>query len=177
MEIVRELLAGCLLIKPNRFEDSRGVFIKTYHDEIFRNFGCNQIIREEFYSVSHKNVVRGMHFQLPPHEHEKIVFCAHGSVLDVLLDLRKGEGYGKVASTELSFENGHIIFIPKGVAHGFMSREDQSIMLYKTSTTHNSASDSGIKWNSFGFDWGGERPIISERDKGHVDFMGFTTPF
>lgn len=177
MEIVKELLPGCFLIKPNRFEDNRGVFVKTYHEDIFKSMGCAQEVREEFYSVSHKNVVRGMHFQLPPHDHEKIVFCTHGSVLDVLLDLRQGRTYGTTASAELSLENGYIICIPKGVAHGFVSHEDQTMMLYKTSTVHNPGSDSGIRWDSFGFDWGVAAPVLSSRDINHRQFHDFVSPF
>ena len=177
MEILKELLPGCFLLQPNRFEDSRGSFVKTYHEGLCKTLGVNLEIREEFYSVSRKNVIRGMHFQLPPHEHDKLVYCTRGAVMDVLLDLRKGPGYGKVVSAELSGENAHLVFIPKGIAHGFAALTDEALMLYKTSTVHAPESDCGIRWDSFGFDWGIAEPIISTRDQQHSVLADFVSPF
>lgn len=177
MELIKELLPGCFLLQPKKFEDQRGCFVKTYHEGLCAALGVNLEIREEFYSISHRNVVRGMHFQLPPHAHEKLVYCTRGAVRDVLLDLRQGDSYGRVASAELSGENGHIIFIPKGIAHGFVALMDESLMLYKTSTVHAPESDCGIRWDSFEFNWGLDQPIISARDQQHVAFGDFVSPF
>ena len=177
MELVKELLPGCFLLQPKRFEDQRGCFVKTYHEGLCAALGVNLEIREEFYSISQKNVLRGMHFQLPPHAHDKLVYCTRGAVRDVLLDLRAGAGYGRVASAQLSGENGQLIFIPKGIAHGFVALTDESLTLYKTSTVHAPESDCGIRWDSFGFDWGGGQPIISARDEQHVAFSDFASPF
>ena len=177
MEILKELLPGCFLLQPKRFEDSRGSFVKTYHEGLCKTLGVNLEIREEFYSVSRKNVIRGMHFQLPPHEHDKLVNCTRGVVCDVLLDLRKGPGYGGVASVELSGEDSRLVFMPKGIAHGFSALTDEALMLYKTSTVHAPESDCGIRWDSFGFDWGMPMPIISTRDQQHNLFANFESPF
>lgn len=177
MEIVQELLPGCFLLQPKRFEDHRGVFVKTYHEDLCTALGVNLDIREEFYSISHKNVLRGMHFQLPPHDHDKLVYCTCGAVRDVLLDLRRGDSYGRVASAEISGCNNQMIFIPKGIAHGFVALEDDTLMLYKTSTVHAPESDCGIRWDSFGFDWGVAEPIISGRDEQHGAFADFVSPF
>jgi dTDP-4-dehydrorhamnose 3,5-epimerase len=177
MDILKELLPGCFLLQPKRFQDKRGCFVKTYHEGLYKTLGIDMSIREEFYSVSGKNVLRGMHFQLPPHEHEKHVYCPYGAVLDVLLDLRKGPSYGMVSSADLSGENGHIVFIPKGIAHGFLALTDDALMLYKTSTVHEPQADCGIQWDSFGFDWGRVDPIVSTRDKQHISFADFKSPF
>lgn len=177
MEILKELLPGCFLLQPNRFVDSRGSFVKTYHEGLCKTLGVNLDIQEEFYSVSRKNVIRGMHFQLPPHEHHKLVFCTRGAVTDVLLDLRKGPGYGKVASAELSGENAHLVFIPKGIAHGFAALTDEALMVYKTSTEHVPTHDSGVRWDSFGFDWQCPSPTLSDRDQQHPGFDQLLTPF
>lgn len=177
MEIIKELLPGCFLIQPKKIEDQRGYFIKTYHEELSALLGINLEIAEEFLSSSHKHVLRGMHFQLPPHDHQKLVYCTQGAVLDVLLDLRKGDGYGKTASVQISKENNQLIFIPKGVAHGFLALTNDALMVYKTSTVHTLASDSGIKWDSFGFDWGIDVPITSLRDQAHGSFIDFLSPF
>lgn len=177
MDILQEILPGCFLIKPSKEADHRGYFVKTYHEDLYKKLGINFAIREEFFSISHKNVLRGMHFQLPPNDHDKLVYCANGVVLDVLLDLRKGAGYGKAVSVQISSENNQIIFIPKGVAHGFLALSDQALMIYKTSTSHVPESDFGISWNSFEFDWGVDQPTISQRDGLHISFHQFSSPF
>ena len=177
MDILKELLPGCFLLQAKRFEDQRGCFVKTYNEGLYKTLGIDMNIREEFYSVSHKNVLRGMHFQLPPHEHEKHVYCTHGVVMDVLLDLRNGPSYGKVASAELSGGNGCIVYIPKGIAHGFLALTDEAFMLYKTSTVHVPQADHGIQWDSFEFDWGRADPIVSLRDQQHISFTDFKSPF
>lgn len=177
MDVIDELLPGCFLLKPKKFIDQRGCFVKTFHKGQFNEYGFDMEIREEFFSISHKNVLRGMHFQLPPHDHEKLVYCPRGAVLDVLLDLRLGSTYGQVASSKLSAENGHLIYIPKGFAHGFIALEDQTLMLYKTSTVHMPEFDFGILWDSFGFNWGVDQPIISLRDAQHIAFAKFDSPF
>lgn len=177
MELLEELLPGCVLLQPKRFYDQRGSFVKTYHEGLFKELGIDFEVREEFYSVSHKNVIRGMHFQLPPHDHDKLVYCARGAVNDVILDLRKGPGYGRVASVILSEDDGKVLFIPRGIAHGFASLVDQTLMLYKTSVVHKPEADCGIRWDSFGFHWGISEPIVSLRDQQHSKLDYFDSPF
>jgi dTDP-4-dehydrorhamnose 3,5-epimerase len=177
MQVLNELLPGCALVQPKTFEDARGSFVKTYHAELCATLGIALELREEFYSVSHRGVLRGMHFQLPPHAHDKLVFCVHGAVRDVLLDLRRGPHYGRVATAELSAENRQMVFIPKGVAHGFLALTEGCVMLYKTSTVHTPASDCGIRWDSFGYDWAADAPLLSERDRGHARLQDFHSPF
>jgi dTDP-4-dehydrorhamnose 3,5-epimerase/CDP-3, 6-dideoxy-D-glycero-D-glycero-4-hexulose-5-epimerase len=177
MRVLQELLPGCFLLQSQRFEDSRGLFVKTYHEELFKSLGVSLEIREEFYSVSRRDVLRGMHFQLPPHAHDKLVYCAKGTVKDVLLDLRKGPGYGKSVSVELCGESAHLLFIPIGIAHGFAVLSDEALMLYKTNTVHAPQADSGIHWDSFGFDWGVTAPILSARDQKHHSLANFLSPF
>ncbi|WP_114639661.1 dTDP-4-dehydrorhamnose 3,5-epimerase family protein [Polynucleobacter necessarius] len=177
MRVELELLSGCYLIKCDAFEDLRGTFVKTYHENLYRKLGISFTMREEYYSASKKDVIRGMHFQSPPFDHEKIVSCIRGSVLDVLLDLRQGNSYGATASVRLSGEGHYFIYIPKGIAHGFLSLESDSLMIYKTSTIHMPDSDLGIRWNSFDFNWGLDDPILSPRDQQHVPFDKFQSPF
>ena len=177
MKILKELLPGCFLLRPKVFEDNRGIFVKTFDENKFKELGLDFKMREEFYSISNKNVIRGMHFQKPPHDHAKLVYCSHGLVIDVFLDLRKGAGYGESASTILSAENRSIVIIPKGVAHGFFAKSDKSLMVYKTSTPHNPEADSGIHWDSFEFNWGIDSPEISMRDSCHPNFSDFNSPF
>ena len=177
MKIVKELLPGCFLITPSIFLDQRGTLVKTYQEDLFTDLGLNFTMKEEFYTKSYKHVIRGMHFQIPPHEHEKLVCCMQGVVKDVLLDLRMGSSYGEVASIDLSGVNPQFVFIPKGIAHGFMVLSSEALMLYKTTTPHSPESDSGILWNSFGYDWEVKNPEVSNRDKIHQKFNNFSSPF
>lgn len=177
MELNEQLLPGAWLFRFSRFEDKRGTFVKTCSRTMFANHGLNFEFSEEFFSVSKKDVIRGMHFQLPPHDHVKVVYCAAGAVLDVLLDLRSGPQYGCIASIVLSADAPSLVVIPKGVAHGFRSLTDESLMVYKTSTEHTPTHDTGVRWDSFGFDWQCPSPVLSERDLRHPDFDQFSTPF
>jgi dTDP-4-dehydrorhamnose 3,5-epimerase len=160
------------------FQDARGSFRKTWHPELLARHGIRMPLAEEFYSVSERDVLRGMHFQTPPHDHEKLVYCAAGKVLDVVLDLRRlSPTYGKTWSWELSPENGHLIYIPRGFAHGFLSLLPGSVMVYKTSTLHAPDHDAGVRWDSFGFEWPVAAPILSPRDQEHPQFTAFVSPF
>jgi dTDP-4-dehydrorhamnose 3,5-epimerase-like enzyme len=118
-----------------------------------------------------------MHVQVPPYEHIKIVYCLNGAVLDVLLDLRPGPSYGKFSSITLDASSPMLLIIPSGIAHGFRSLVDGSLMVYKTSSEYAPQYDAGISWNSFNFDWGLCNPTLSIRDSSHPDFENFRTPF
>lgn len=175
MELIKTELEGVFIIKNNIFKDIRGKFIKTYHKLDFEKNNLCTDFQESYFSVSDKNVIRGMHFQLPPDDHEKLVYVAKGKILDVILDLRKeSKTFGKYISIELSDENGYSVYIPRGLAHGFKSLEDGSIMVYNVSTVYSSKCDYGVKWDSFGFDWDIENPIMSERDKNFETFEEFS---
>jgi dTDP-4-dehydrorhamnose 3,5-epimerase len=178
MDFFNELLPQTWHVRLRRFEDARGTFVKTFARSAFEAAAPGFELMEEFYSVSAKGVIRGMHFQLPPHDHVKLVYCPVGSVLDVLLDLRPGPGYGRVASAVLNQNEPSLIVVPKGVAHGFRALEDDTLMIYKTNTEHAPSHDAGIRWDSFGFDWGlAGAPIVSVRDESHPAFAGVTGPF
>jgi dTDP-4-dehydrorhamnose 3,5-epimerase len=141
---------------------------------IFQEINLDFEIRESYFSVSKKNVIRGMHFQLPPHDHEKLVYVPFGSIIDVVVDLRKkSQTYMEFISIELSADNRKSIFIPKGLAHGFRSLEDNTITVYNVATEYDSKSDKGVKFDSFGFDWKTDAAIMSIRDKGFITLDRF----
>lgn len=177
MQFSEELLPGAWLVKLKRHQDMRGSFVKTYARSFLDRHDARFDLREEFYSVSNKDVIRGMHFQRPPHDHVKMVYCPVGAVEDVLLDLRAGPSYGKVAKVRLSGGEPLLVFIPPGIAHGFHALVDGSLMIYKTSTEHAPEADDGIRWDSFGHDWEAGQPIISNRDRQHPALDDFITPF
>lgn len=176
-EVEAELLPGCLLLRCRRLADARGCFVKTFHAEHFQQLGIAFTLREAFHSQSQRGVLRGMHFQLPPHDHDKLVACRSGRVRDVVLDLRAGPGYGRVAAVELSGEADQLLFVPRGLAHGFLVLSDEAVMDYQTSSVHAPAHDAGLRWDSFGFDWGVPAPRLSPRDAAHPAWADFATPF
>jgi dTDP-4-dehydrorhamnose 3,5-epimerase len=179
MTVLQQPFSGTYLLQPRVFCDNRGDFVKTFHVGLFRELGIEFNPVEEFFSTSHKGVLRGMHFQLPPYDHDKLVYCVRGRVLDVLLDLRKGSAtYGQTTSAELARENHQQYYIPKGVAHGFLALEDDSVMVYKTSTVHSPAHDAGVRWDSFGFKWPtSETRFLSPRDQKFPTVQEFSSPF
>lgn len=166
MEFEELGIKGLFLIKSNIFKDDRGEFLKVFNKEIFLENNINFEIQESYYSISNKDVIRGMHFQTREFAHDKLVYVANGKVLDVVLDLRKSSKTFKSYETiELSAEEGALLFIPKGCAHGFKSLEDNTMIIYNVSTVYSSTHDCGVRYDSFGMDWGIENPIISDRDK------------
>ena len=106
-----------------------------------------------------------MHFQCPPHDHVKLVYVTSGEIMDVAVDIRQqSPTFGNWYSTVLSSKNARSLYMGKGFAHGFLALSDLAIVVYLTSSVHSPESDSGIRWDSFGFEWGVEKPIISDRD-------------
>lgn len=158
--------------------DSRGSFTKVFNDADYRLAGLDVHIKESYYSVSQENVIRGMHFQLPPYEHAKIVHVISGKVIDVLLDLRKDrKSYGKVFDFVLDGRNPTALYVPIGFAHGFRCLEDNTMMLYQVTSGYDKESDTGIRFDSIDYDWGISNPVISDRDESFCRFSEFISPF
>jgi len=158
-------LAGAFRITLPAFSDERGSFIKSFHAGDFQAAGISFALQESYFSFSRKDVIRGMHFQQPPFDHAKIVFCPFGAILDVILDLRSHSAtFGQYVATELSQDNHYAYYIPSGFAHGFRALTEQAQTFYLVSSVHNRDNDSGIRYDSFGFDWGIKNPVISARD-------------
>jgi dTDP-4-dehydrorhamnose 3,5-epimerase len=172
-------IPGAILIDLRRFEDTRGSFVKFVFGPEFEQAGLRFDFREQYYSLSHRGVLRGMHFQTPPHEHAKLVTCISGEALDVLVDLRKGSpSFGKTVSFRLRGSVPQAVYIPSGVAHGFLAAADNTTLLYAVTSSHAKEHDCGILWSSLDFDWGLDcTPILSARDAGFPPFAEFETPF
>ena len=170
-------LVGCYEVQPKVIEDARGRFVKVFHAPTFAAAGLDTNFAEEYYSISHQNVIRGMHFQLPQMDHVKLVYCIEGEVLDAVVDLRVGSPtYGQFELFELSAARANSVYIPKGMAHGFCARSE-AVMVYKVGTVYSPTHDVGLLWNSMGIPWPTEQPVISERDTGFPSFSDFTSPF
>ena len=178
MEFKETKLQGVYIIDPDVFADDRGVFIKSYNESVFKTCGITVNIKESFYSISKKNVIRGMHFQLPPYDYEKLVYVTDGIVMDVVLDIRKNSPtYAEYIAVELSGKNTRQVYMPKGVAHGFVAISNQAMVTYFQTRGHSPEYDAGIRWNSFGMDWKVKDPILSKRDKAFPILEEFDSPF
>lgn len=171
-------LEGAYLITLPEFWDDRGVFVKPFHNNTFQQYGIDFKLRESYYSFSKKDVIRGMHFQLPPHHHSKLVYCPQGAILDVIVDLRKDSAtYGQYYAQELSAANHLAYYIPEGFAHGFKALTDDAMTYYLVSSEYNKDADTGILYSSFGYEWSIENPIISARDLSFKRLDEFESPF
>lgn len=166
MQTISTNMDGLFEIENKVFHDARGKFVKTFHNDTFvaNNLDCD--FKESFYSVSNKDVLRGMHFQKPPHDHAKLVYVVAGEILDVAVDIRNdSETFGCYYATNLSFDNAKSLYMSRGFAHGFLTLSDSATVVYMTTSVHSPDDDSGIKWDCFGFDWNGiTNPIVSDRD-------------
>ncbi|WBS02779.1 dTDP-4-dehydrorhamnose 3,5-epimerase [Pseudoduganella sp. SL102] len=169
---------GCYELSPGVFRDQRGSFVKVFHEELFQARGLASHFAEDYYTLSRRGVLRGLHFQTPPHDHAKLVYCPHGAILDVALDLRLGSPtHGQHVMLELSAEKANMLYLPPGLAHGFYALSEQALVAYKVTTIHAPESDSGVHWDSAGIPWPDREPVISPRDSALVPFDRFASPF
>jgi dTDP-4-dehydrorhamnose 3,5-epimerase len=158
---------GAFVISPKVFEDERGSFIKIYDRDLLGRRGVEPVFPEDYYSISKKGVIRGLHYQLDPHAQAKLVRVVKGSVIDVLVDLRKSSRtYGKWDSVVLSEENKLAVYIPRGCAHGFMALEDGSAVSYKADNDYAPGHERGIRWNDpeLKIEWPEMEHIVSAKD-------------
>lgn len=171
-------LDGAFVITLPAPADNRGLFVKTFHATTLQHEGIEFVLRESYFSISRKDVIRGMHFQTPPYQHSKIVFCPHGAITDVIVDLRKNSPtYGQHFAHELSARNHKALYIPEGFAHGFKALTDDAMTYYLVSSEHNKAHDTGIRYDSIGMDWSVASPVISDRDMSFVALADFNSPY
>jgi dTDP-4-dehydrorhamnose 3,5-epimerase len=167
MEIENGSIPGLLIIKPDIFKDSRGLFFESFNKIRFAEFGLNSEFVQDNISVSAKGTLRGLHFQIAPYAQGKLVSVVKGAVLDVAVDLRKGSAYfGKYFSIELSESNHTLFWLPAGFAHGFLALADDTVFSYKCTNIYHRESERSIRWNDpqLNIQWGIENPLVSEKD-------------
>lgn len=158
-------IKGVFKITCDDFLDTRGSVTKVFTENGFAEHGLTTNFKESFFSISAKNVIRGMHFQVTPSACSKLVYVPVGAILDVILDIRKDEPtFGKFVTLELSRKNHTAVFIPEGFAHGFISLEDNSYTTYLQSHMRDTDAERGVRYDSFGMEWGLKDTILSERD-------------
>ena len=169
-EFGKTTLADVVLVLPKAFPDSRGSFWECYKQSEFKANGIPDDFVQDNHSVSHKNVIRGLHFQCPPHDQAKLVRCTAGIVHDVLVDIRHGSPtFGQWEGFTLSQDNRQVLYVPSGFAHGFASLKDHSQLSYKVSREFHAASENGVAWDDadLKIDWQVSSPIISDADQGN----------
>lgn len=171
-------LEGLLVFEARRIADERGAFRPVFSSAQLHEAGLDIQIKSVSYSISQKDVIRGMHFQSPPAQYTKIIYVSHGCITDVALDIRRNSAtYGMFFAVEVTEQNGKCVIIPPGFAHGFASRQDATVMHYAQSTEWVPDHYLGIRYDSFGYDWGIEHPILSARDKAHPTLQNAASVF
>jgi dTDP-4-dehydrorhamnose 3,5-epimerase len=171
VQITETQLKGCYVLEPKIFEDERGIFFESYKNKVFeRATGQNIDFVQHNHSISKRGVLRGLHLQTGEHAQSKLITVVRGEVLDVVVDFRKGsETFGQHLKLRLSEENKKSIFIPKGMAHGFLTLSEEAVFTYKCDAYYHPASESGILYSDETLDIDWEYPkealILSEKDK------------
>jgi dTDP-4-dehydrorhamnose 3,5-epimerase len=178
IEMIATKIQGCFELRPTVIRDGRGYFAKIFHRSLWEELGLCVDFKEEYVSWSSAGALRGLHFQLPPMQHHKVVICVRGEVLDAAVDLRRDSPtYGAHVAVELSGTLSNALYLPAGLAHGFCVTGSEALLYYKVSSVYSPAHDSGIRWDSAGIAWPDIEPILSERDKKLGLFSSFESPF
>ena len=167
-------LKGAFVIEPERKEDDRGFFARTWCAEEFASRGLNpRLVQCSISYNKMKGTLRGMHYQVAPYEETKLVRCTSGAIFDVIIDLRPGSPtYTKHFSLELSESNRLMLYIPEGMAHGYQTLEDDTELSYQMSQVFHQESARGVRWNDpcFAIRWPSDSRTISLRDQEYADF-------
>ena len=181
MDFINCDIKGLKIIEPTVFGDVRGYFFESFNQSEFeKSIGKKVSFCQDNQSLSNTGVVRGLHFQNPPHAQGKLVRVIQGSVLDVALDIRKeSPTFGQFHVILLSAENKKHFWIPEGFAHGFSTLEDNTIFQYKCTNYYHPSSESSLLWcdNQLNIDWLVKDAIISAKDQSGVKWEDFITPF
>ena len=169
ISVIDTKLDAVKLIEPRVFGDERGFFMESWNERDFNSQVQNVNFVQDNHSRSKKGVVRGLHFQLPPHAQAKLVRCVLGSIYDVAVDIRRSSPtFGQWVGYELSAENKRQLWIPEGFAHGFVVLSDEAELLYKASGEYAPQADRGILWcdKDINIDWEIDfEPVLSEKDE------------
>ena len=183
INVTETAIPGVLIIEPKAFGDARGYFMESFNAREFaQKTGLEVTFVQDNLSKSRRGVLRGLHFQRPPHAQSKLVGVVKGRVLDVAVDIRKGSAtYGQHVAVELTEENHKQMFIPRGFAHGFAVLSEEAIFQYKCDAFYAPEAEGGISIldASLGIDWGLSmtEAILSEKDTQHPLLKDFESPF
>jgi len=176
MNVIETTIPDVLIFEPKIFGDERGFFFESFNHKLFEEaVGYPVTFVQDNHSKSSKNVLRGLHYQLSPHAQGKLVRCVVGEVFDVAVDIRESSPtFGKWVGVHLSAENKRQLWIPKGFAHGFITRTETAEVLYKTTSYYRPDFEHTICWDDqqLGIEWDTDMlPILSLKDKNAKPFM------
>ena len=182
MNVVQTEIPGVVIIEPRVFEDARGYFFESFSQREFDSQVREVRFVQDNESKSSYGVLRGLHFQKPPHAQSKLVRVVKGRVLDVAVDIRKGSPtYGIHIAVELTEDNHRQLFIPRGFAHGFAVLSDEVIFQYKCDNYYAPQSEGAVAWNDpdLGIDWGvpADKVMLSAKDMNHPQLKDIDSPF
>jgi dTDP-4-dehydrorhamnose 3,5-epimerase len=168
-------IPGTFIIEPERLRDERGYFARVFCAEAFTAHGLNPDVSQCSTSMSTRaRTLRGMHYQASPHAEAKLVRCNSGAIYDVVVDLRpESPTYAQWAAAELSAENGKMVYVPEGVAHGYQTLVDNCEVFYQMTVAYHAESAAGVRWNdpAFAIDWPfPDGAILNARDASYPDF-------
>lgn len=167
-------LSGVVLVEMQCQEDERGFFARTFCRNEFDAQGLDPSVAQCNLSFNRRRgIVRGMHFQAAPHEEAKLVRCVRGAIYDVVVDLRGSSStFLQWRGFDLTAQNRHALYVPKGFAHGFQTIEDDTEVLYQMSTVYVPAASRGVRWNDPAFEirWPISDIVTSDRDRSYPDF-------
>ncbi len=164
------------MIQPEKHEDERGYFARTFCRREFESHGLNpQFVQCNVSFNKRKGTLRGMHFQAPPYEEAKLLRCTRGAIFDVIIDLRcNSSSFKRHFAVVLSAENSTMLYIPEQFAHGFQTLENDTEVFYQMSQLYAPEYGRGVRWNdpAFGIQWPPDERVINERDRNYPDFTG-----
>lgn len=177
MKVTPRKLAGAFEVRLEPRWDARGYFMRTWDERLAAEAGIARRWVQENQSRSvRRHILRGLHFQRPPHAEAKLVRCVVGRVLDVFVDLRRGSpSYGRWDAVELAAEEHNMVFIPRGCAHGFCTLTDESVVQYKVDACYAPQAEIGLRWDSVGIDWPAAEPLLSDKDRALPDLATVET--
>ncbi len=183
MQIDESTLPGVWILTPRRFGDARGWFEETWSARALAEAGFTRPFVQDNHAMSgRRGVVRGLHFQAPPHAQDKLLRCARGAVLDVAVDIRRGSpAFGRSVAVELSEENGRQLLVPRGFAHGYLTLTDRADVLYKVTGAYAPETEGGLLWSdpALGIDWpvAPEAAVVNARDAAWPALPELQSPF
>ena len=172
MKLIETALEGVVIIVPSIYGDERGYFYESFNSRDFAKIvGRDVAFVQDNESLSREGVIRGLHYQLPPHAQSKLVRVVRGAILDVVVDIRRGSPtFGRYVAVELSADNHHQLFIPRGFAHGFKVVEGEALLQYKCDNYYAPECEGSIRWDdpTLAIDWqmGSTEAVVSARDRG-----------
>jgi dTDP-4-dehydrorhamnose 3,5-epimerase len=173
-------LPGVVLVEETRRGDARGFFAETFKESAFRDGGIPGPFVQDNHARSSRGVLRGLHYQLPPRAQGKLVRVVRGEVFDVAVDLRRGSPtFGRWTGVRLSEDEGRMLWIPPGFAHGYVVMSESADFTYKVTAEYDGALERGVRWDdpAIGVEWPLDAPLLSDRDRAQPALADADNPF